>query len=200
MQMALARISDLSQPRVVADWLSEQLVAQAPTGKRRESWLAGRVLLAQLTGQRPLATLFVQPSGKPAFICPQLPRFNISHSGDFIFVAVVNEDEVGCDIELVRERRGCLNIAQQVFSDPEYVWLLAQPLARQSAAFWRLWTVREAVLKQRGASVWQMEKLMIDPVTLTTPKLDLYHWCEQGVSIAVVVHERSIFNQPKNNI
>lgn len=185
MQTALARISDLSQPGVVADWLSESLLAQAPTGKRRESWLAGRVLLAQLTGQRPLPALFVQPSGKPAFICPQLPRFNISHSGDFIFVAVVQEGEVGCDIEFIRERRGCLNIAQQVFSEPEYAWLLAQPMAQQSAAFWRLWTVREAVLKQRGASVWQMGKLVIDPYTLTTAGSALIHWCKQGVSIAV---------------
>lgn len=173
---------------MIAGWLSEHLLAQAPTGKRRDAWLAGRVLLAQLTQQQPLAELRLQPSGKPAFCAPQLPNFNISHSGDFVLVAVVDDGEVGCDIELIRERRGYLKLAQQVFSEPEYTWLLAQPSTQRCEAFWLLWTVREAILKQRGASVWQMSELAIDPVTLTLPGLELQHWYEQGVSIAVAVN------------
>ncbi|ANI31770.1 hypothetical protein PL78_18350 [Yersinia entomophaga] len=185
MRIALARISDLSQPAVTTDWLSPELLVQAPSGKRREAWLAGRVLLAQRVGQRPLREMIIEASGKPAFRCDQLPHFNISHSGDFVFVAVSDKGPIGCDIEVIRPRTGAIEIAQHYFCEAEYLWLAAQPAENVMMAFWRLWTAREARLKQRGLSVWQMRSIALKPETLGIAGSEIYHWYQQGLSMAV---------------
>jgi len=190
LRTALARISLLSQPATVADWLAEQMRDQAPAGRQRPAWLAGRVLLAQLIHCRPLPVLHYHASGKPSFIDTDLPAFNISHSGDFVFVAMDYCDDIGCDIEVIRERRGYIALARHAFSPQEYRWLTLQLCEQRNDAFWRLWTAREAILKQRSASVWQMRTLALEPETLSITGSEVCHWREQGVSISVARSRR----------
>ncbi|MDN0086185.1 4'-phosphopantetheinyl transferase superfamily protein [Yersinia nurmii] len=185
MRTALARISVLSQPDVITGWLSAALLDQAPNGKRRDAWVAGRVLLAQQVGQRPLREMIITASGKPTFRCAQLPHFNISHSGDFVFVAVSDKGPIGCDIEVIRPRSAAIEIAQHYFGEAEYLWLAAQPAENVMMAFWRLWTAREALLKQRGLSVWQMRSIALKPETLGIVGSEIFHWYQQGLSVAV---------------
>jgi 4'-phosphopantetheinyl transferase len=101
--------------------------------------------------------------GKPAFCDTTLPHFSISHSGHQVLVAVCQVGEIGADIETLRPRASMLSLAQTLFSQSEYDWFLEQG-ERQRAAFWQLWTLREALLKQQSRSVWQMASVSIDPL------------------------------------
>ncbi|WP_434670687.1 4'-phosphopantetheinyl transferase AcpT [Klebsiella sp. B345] len=148
-QLYLRKISQLS-----ARPLPPEIVAQAPQGVRRASWLAGRVLLAQAI--TPLPEIIYSAQGKPGFAGTVTRWFNLSHSGDEIALLISDEGEVGCDIEVIRPRQNWRRLANAVFSTDEHAEVEAEPPAQQINAFWRIWTRKEAMVKQRGGSAWQI--------------------------------------------
>lgn len=148
-QIVLGKVSTLS-----AGQLPDALIAQAPQGVRRASWLAGRVLLSRALS--PLPEMVYGEQGKPAFSAGTPLWFNLSHSGDTIALLLSDEGEVGCDIEVIRPRDNWRSLANAVFSLGEHAEMEAERPERQLAAFWRIWTRKEAIVKQRGGSAWQI--------------------------------------------
>lgn len=171
LRLIVGEISVLSAPETVARWLPAAIAAAAPEGPRRQSWLAGRVMLAAHCPQDSLQALTYNQQGKPAFTRPGAPYFNIAHSGDEIVLAIDPVAPVGVDIEIMRPRNAWRRIAQNYFGAAELQRLLALPEARQLPAFWHSWTLREAVLKQRGGSVWEMATLDVSPPALEAQRL-----------------------------
>lgn len=187
LRLALGSIASLSEPEQAARWLSPSLLAVAPSGKRRSAWLAGRVLLAQMLGS-PLRALADCANGKPALPAPG-PFFNLSHSGDCIAVALSEKGEVGCDIEVIRPRKGWPRLAATLFSEEEKQALEAHGEEARLAAFWQLWTLREAVLKQRAGSVWEMAQLDISATSLRLQGLYTGHTFYGPLSVAMCATE-----------
>lgn len=114
-----------------------------------------RHLLGARLGQTPQSLTFrTGPHGKP-FIEPparQAPLyFNISHSGDYVLIALSGTHEIGVDIEQQVPDRELPNIAARVFADAEYQIWSRLPAEKQEAAFYQLWTRHEAGLKALGA-------------------------------------------------
>lgn len=138
------------------------LCQQAPRGLqtradaegRPASWLAGRVLLAQQFAGLPAIGFGAQ--GKPHFIDTSLPAFNLSHSGDYIALAICSRGAVGCDIEQMRTRLWHNALLAQVLPAAELARFASLSAIEQQHLFWPHWTAREAALKQRGDSVWAM--------------------------------------------
>lgn len=93
-----------------------------------------------------------EPIGKPRVRGPLPVAFNLSHSGTAVAVAVA-EQAVGVDIECHRPLDDAPAIAATVFHPRELKWLHAQ--ADFAAAFYRLWTLKEAVLKAMGQGFFQ---------------------------------------------
>lgn len=185
--LVLGRIEDWSSEVMAQQHISVELLAQAPTlVARRQAWLAGRVLLSRLLGDGPLPLLPLSSLGKPLSAGPRMPAFNISHSGGYIAVlAGPNTQPVGCDIELVRPRCQQASIAGAYFSRDEQTWLASLPDegARQ-AGFFKLWTLREAMLKQKGASVWNMADMALHPDPPYSADFSLHHRQWQNLSVA----------------
>jgi 4'-phosphopantetheinyl transferase len=88
--------------------------------------------------------------GKPAIVQPFPYQFNLSHSGSGVAVAIA-EAEVGVDIELCRSMPRMQALAETVFHPDERRWLWRQPSAE--TGFFRLWTLKEAVLKAAGTGL-----------------------------------------------
>ncbi|NIY47007.1 4'-phosphopantetheinyl transferase superfamily protein [Cedecea colo] len=180
-RLAFGSVARLSDNEQAARWLSPELIATAPDGKRRPVWLAGRILLAMLLEEEALPKLAAGPHGKPYH--PQLPHFNISNSATSVAV-LVGKEAVGCDIELLRPRKRFLAVAQHSFAPALYAWLAALPSDEQLPAFWTLWTAHEAVLKQQGGTVWQMDSLRLPLETLCPPGRHLTHLTVHNTLIA----------------
>lgn len=91
-------------------------------------------------------------SGKP-FVVGEPIRFNISHSGGTLLLAVSLNQALGVDVETSRRQRPVLELAERFFAPAEADALRAMPQAFRQQAFLDLWSCKEAVLKAHGAGI-----------------------------------------------
>ena len=94
--------------------------------------------------------------GRPFFPDREVD-FNISHSGNLAAVSLVKGAALrtGCDIELIRPRKGARKIAEDFFSIAEKNYLYEQGRFIESR-FYEIWTLKECYLKLNGFSVFDM--------------------------------------------
>jgi len=86
--------------------------------------------------------------GKPAIIGHPEIHFSLSHCRDAVACAVGSRP-VGIDVESIREYKESL--ARYTMNDDELRQIVAAP--RPDVAFIRLWTMKEAALKQIGTGI-----------------------------------------------
>lgn len=152
----------------LAKFFSKELLERIATFSklRQKQYLLNRFLLRELliehdflAKNEPLPEIIYTQNKRPYFKAFEFPNFNITHSEDKIAVGISLNSNIGLDLEMKRERKAFLKIAQQFFSNSEYIWLHKQtdPLA----AFWQLWTLRESALKLYSKGVWQMKQIEI---------------------------------------
>jgi 4'-phosphopantetheinyl transferase len=124
----------------------------------RRRHVVGRSLLRRLLG-RCLGTapdrlrFDYSALGKPSLAVgtAQTPvRFNVSHSGEWVLVALTIGRAVGIDVERVRADMEVARIAEHFFSASERTALAALEAGAQSEAFFACWTRKEAYIKATG--------------------------------------------------
>ena len=181
--------------------LSPALLVEAEQmgAKRAATFLAARALLAELLSQlfdcATLPAIVIHPGGKPAFVDNALPFFNLAHSGNQLLVAVSDAGPVGCDVEIIRARRGTSALAEAFFSAEENQWLKKQ--ADPLTAFWQLWCQREALLKQQGQGIWSMANVSLQPQQRTFSTTSLcnkkFNKPDQDLQLYHAVNHHAIF-------
>ena len=127
-----------------------------------------RVLSAYTS--RPSSTLrFATRDGGKPYLPDHAMHFNMSHSGGVVAIAVAGE-EVGVDVESVERPVDARAIADRFFTPDEFRWLRAQAPSDGQRAFFRLWTLKEAVMKAdgRGMAI-PLHTVEVDVRTLDMP-------------------------------
>lgn len=127
-----------------------------PVPPRRVSALARErleALLRRYSQTAELPRIERGEHGKPHVRAEGFPHFNISHAGRGMAFAFSEKQELGIDIEAVARRHGPLELAARFFTAAETEALSALAPSRQGAAFVRLWTCKEAVLKALGHGI-----------------------------------------------
>ena len=85
--------------------------------------------------------LEIEPNGKP--FAPQLNKqFNLSHSGEYIVLAV-SDGAVGVDVQQIGAARE--KVARRCFTEEERRWL-----EQEDERFFTVWTLKESVVKAVG--------------------------------------------------
>lgn len=127
--------------------------------KRLEN-VVGRATLRRLLGKflalDPAALVFNYTSrGKPELAGALAGKlhFSVSHSGGLALIAVTRLCPIGVDVEHVRPRRYDIEVARRFFTTRESTVLESLPEADRPAAFFNLWTRKEAWLKATGVGI-----------------------------------------------
>ena len=175
-QLKIAYVSPASPciQRLVAK--DEFLLNSASSFKplRRKTYLSGRGLLklalveqGLLDINAPLPPLKLGPSGKP-FIgtlskSVNEVHFNLSHSIDLIALSTGSKEQ-GIDLEVANIKRLRKPLVERVLSDKELdYYLKLESDADKALFFTQQWTLREALIKLTGLSIFKMDVLSIDP-------------------------------------
>jgi len=112
-----------------------------------------RMVLGFYLGITPQAVvLHYGRHGKPDLAKEFGLRFNLSHAGNWVYLAFTSACEVGIDVERLRApgRHSRLDLARRFFSVDEVTHLAALSEARQLEAFFACWTRKEAYIKLHG--------------------------------------------------
>ncbi len=122
------------------------------------SHAALRLALAAELGVLPERLQFGREStGRPFIAAPAETGLdvNLSHSGDLAVIGMVRGARVGVDVEIRRPLPDALRIARSHFAPDEVAALEALAPGAREAAFFGLWTRKEAVVKALGAGLSQ---------------------------------------------
>src|SRR3954467_4192670 len=111
-----------------------------------------RMILGAYCATHPKDLVFDSGShGKPYLGKPSLPvQFNLSHSGLRAALVVTRTMRCGIDIEHVRSEISDQAIAVRFFCARENEWLQSLPSDQRILGFFRLWSVKESILKADG--------------------------------------------------
>ena len=133
-------------------------------------------------------------NGKPYIEGYENFRFNLSHSGEFVMIAVSDSD-VGVDVERIREREKL--VEKRCFTDDEREYI-----KDNNERFFEIWTMKEAYLKCIGTGISlplnsfniNMQKMCVDnsgyKFVLNTIDDYVYSVCSKDVSdICITVDE-----------
>jgi 4'-phosphopantetheinyl transferase len=144
----------------------------------RRHFIAGRgilrSILARYLHQKPADLRFVYSAkGKPSLVqsgdAPSL-CFNLSHSQGVALYAVVCDRAVGVDIEYKRAI-AIEELAERFFSINEAAAIQALPDDQRQAAFFQIWTCKEAYLKATGEGLAGLEQVEISLNFAEPPRL-----------------------------
>lgn len=116
-----------------------------------------RQLLSKYTQQPANQIEFWQNNyGKPFLKANEIKlEFNVSHSHEYILIGFSVDNPLGIDIEYMRENVDINTIAKRFFSAAEHQTLAQLPPTQQLAAFFTLWTQKEAIIKMSGTGLYQ---------------------------------------------
>jgi len=124
----------------------------------RREFVFARIFLRKLLGEclqvNPATLEFeIQAQGKPCLRASGANRelrFNLSHSGERVVIALARGREVGVDIEWIHGLEDWQGISDRIFSPRELAELHALPRSQQRQACFNGWTRKEAWLKATG--------------------------------------------------
>jgi 4'-phosphopantetheinyl transferase len=134
-----------------------------------------RRILADYSDAEPATLSFAHnPHGKPYLVKatngPDL-QFSLSHSGDCCLLAV-RLDQVGIDVEELRDLPQAADIAQRYFTPSESSVLGQLTGTARRDAFFVLWTHKEAMVKALGLSLAaDLARVAFDLEAVGGPKL-----------------------------
>lgn len=152
----------IRHPQKLKEEVFQQLLQQLPSGfretilsyKHRESAqasLLGKVLLQYGLNQLELGVTLdaVQFTSKERPFLNEKIDFNISHSGEYVIVAITENFRVGVDIE--KHRALDVVLFRRYFDDHE--WNLIESAADPMQTFFDLWAIKESAIKCDGRGV-----------------------------------------------
>ncbi|MCF6281884.1 MAG: 4'-phosphopantetheinyl transferase superfamily protein [Candidatus Polarisedimenticolaceae bacterium] len=127
--------------------------------------------------------------GKPSLLesdyDSQALTFNLSHTEDLTLLAITCGREVGIDIEHMKRKTDWLSIGQRFFTKPEQQALFSLDEEDQKAAFFQLWTRKEAYMKVLGCGLSLAPTSFTLTVSPQPPALIRHHSTTIAASMSV---------------
>ncbi len=150
-----ASLDGQAAPMTVLDEAERRRAGSFTLARPRADFIQGRTILrrilASYLARDPASLGFsLGPHGKPALANGEKLRFNASHSGACLVIAVRQDWCIGVDVERRREMANAGAIARRFFTAREADQIEALAPTRQADGFRALWTLKEAIVKAVG--------------------------------------------------
>lgn len=147
---SLARVLDAIETQRWQRYLTVQAKAQFVVAH-----VATRQVLSHYDDREPEAWAFaVGAHGRPEIVDgPPGLRFNISHTEGMVAVLVHGAADCGVDVERTARPVDVETVSRRVFTQAEQASIFALPQQAQAKQFFRLWTLKEAFIKAKGAGL-----------------------------------------------
>lgn len=173
----------------------ESLRAEAIlSAARRRQFLAGRwlakTMLCEAIGGTPAAwCISADPHTKPRVLNHSV-QISIAHSGDYVACALADE-AVGIDLERTNARRPLVDMAQWVCNAAEQRCLHVSGGDVDPLQFNRLWTRKEARLKQLGLPFDITALRAIQTTPVDEIEADGGTWCfvQMGMVVSIAAND-----------
>lgn len=81
-------------------------------------------------------------------------QFNLSHTKDVFMIGFIRQHHIGVDVEVIKPERPWKSIAQRFYDPAEFAQINAVPEVEQEDLFYQLWTLKEAMIKCLGISIF----------------------------------------------
>ncbi|WP_422553170.1 4'-phosphopantetheinyl transferase family protein [Methylovulum miyakonense] len=113
-----------------------------------------RMLLADSLQQAP-AQLRIARTGEGKPYLPDHPQlvFNISHTANYLAIAIARDCQLGVDIERCRPRANLAALVDKCFAEEEASYWYSLPDNQKQSAFYHFWTIKEAFVKATGRGI-----------------------------------------------
>ncbi len=134
----------------------------------RQMFFAGRLLLRSVLGHKlgcpPVRVpLQLTAKGKP-WLAGVPGSFNLSHSHGWLLMVLSDQLELGVDLEQANSNRDLQGLAGMVMTAGEQSSFNALPAVAREDYFFRLWTAKEALVKQVGTGLGHgLQKICLNP-------------------------------------
>jgi hypothetical protein len=132
--------------------------------KREALSAEARRILKRLGGR---GAIIREGGGRPYF-ASRHADFSISHSRNMAAAALCKAPALrtGCDVQYIDERKNHVEISRRFFHESEQNYIEAGSGTEGARRFYRVWVLKEAWLKLRGLSVFEMQKAPVFSIGL----------------------------------
>lgn len=154
-------------------WLSEEERGREGRFARQDDQLryvlahgSIRAVLARYAGLDPSSVTFqIGATGKPALAETNNGRhrvhFNLSHSHGRMLIAVARGQDVGADLEQIRDKVEVAKLAERFYAPLERDRVAGATGLEQAKRFYRYWVAKEAVLKGQAVGLRSLQQCEI---------------------------------------
>ena len=131
-----------------------------------------RALLEQYTKEDPVKLSFIYGrSGKPDLgpegKFPDI-RFSLSRTDEMVCVGITQESEIGLDIVRIQSHYSFSAIEHFLFRPEERQWIAQAVPDHRALRFFRIWALKEALLKASGSDVRMMKEADVSGIMTDT--------------------------------
>lgn len=131
-----------------------------------------RRLLAACTGANAADLRFTEgPNGKPLLAGQPSIGFSLTHTRGLVACALARDTEIGVDAEFIDRQSWTADVARAFFSPGEMRTITSAAPGEGIDLFYRLWTLKEAVLKATGDGLGRALDSLVFDLSSSPPRL-----------------------------
>jgi 4'-phosphopantetheinyl transferase len=152
-----------------------------------------RLVLSDYTHSQPsLIPLVISETGKPGMDpggdFSEL-SFSLSHTEDFFVIGITKKYDIGIDIIKMDNQYPFLDTADYLFTEGEKALIEGAEANQQYRYFFRIWAMKEALLKATGGTVQMMYDMDVSKVIHDSLVHDFYTLDYQDRTGRFFIHE-----------
>jgi 4'-phosphopantetheinyl transferase len=152
-----------------------------------------RIILEEFTGFEPGELVIIKSeNGKPSLALPRgypVVSFSTSNTKEMVAIGITKNNNIGIDIVKMDRRYPFQDTAEYLFTDEEKALIAGTEPNQRYRQFFRIWALKEALLKATGGTVQMMSDMDVSGVIKNSFVHDFCSITYQDTQCQFFIHE-----------